>query len=60
MLLHNEPESGVEMEKLLQEKFQKEAGNYVAPNSKTNASASKKEREMYIDSAMVMMSGDML
>ena len=34
VLLHNEPESGVEMKKLLQERFQKEARNCVAPNSK--------------------------
>ena len=53
-------ESDVEMEKLLWERFQKEAGNYVALKSKTDTMASKKEKEMYIDPAMAMMSGDII
>ena len=61
VLLPNEPESSAEMEKLLQERFQKEAGNYVIPNSKTDTSrALKNKNKMYIDPAMAMMSGDML
>ena len=60
VLLRNQPESDVEMEKLLWERFQKEARNYVALNSKADTMASKNEKEMYIDPAMVMMSGDML
>ena len=60
VLLCNQPESDVEMEKLLWERFQKEASKYVSLNSKTDTTASKKEKEMYIDPAMAMMSGDML
>ena len=45
VLLCNELESGVEMEKLLQERFQKKAGSYVAPNSKINTRALKKKKK---------------